>query len=92
MDNTTTRLKPEELDGGTLRESAVPEDDNTVSGSATENDAAVERMENGDIAQKEVAISSEASDWEQDPENPYNWPAAKKWHQVAMCASFGFLG
>lgn len=51
-------------------------------------------MENGGINAKEEALASdsEASDWESDPENPYNWPAAKKWHQVAMCASFGFLG
>lgn len=92
MDTTTSRLKPDELNSGALKESVVPDDDNTVSASATENDVAIDRMENEGIPHKEVATSSEASDWEQGPENPYNWPADKKWHQVAMCASFGFLG
>lgn len=94
MDNTTTRLEPEKVHGGTLGEPVLSEDDNTMSGSATDNDVAVERMENGGITAKEKALASdsEALDWEHDPENPYNWPAAKKWHQVAMCASFGFLG
>lgn len=94
MDNTTTRLESEKVNGGATGESVLPEDDNTMSGSATDNDVAVERMENGGITPQEKALAPdlEASDWEKDPENPYNWPAAKKWHQVAMCASFGFLG
>lgn len=94
MDNTTPRLEPEKVDHGALGGPVLPEDDTTMSGSATDNDVAVERMENGGITPKEKALASdsEASDWEQDPENPYNWPSAKKWHQVAMCASFGFLG
>lgn len=94
MDDTTTRLEPEKANSDALGKSALPDDDNTVSGSATDNDASVERMENGGIDPKEKALTSdsEASEWESDPENPYNWSAAKKWHQVAMCASFGFLG
>lgn len=94
MDDTTTRLEPGKVNSDAPGKPVLPDDDNTVSGSATDNDVAVERMENGGINVKEEALASdsEASEWESDPENPYNWPAAKKWHQVAMCASFGFLG
>lgn len=30
-------------------------------------------------------------DWDADPDNPYNWPAGKRWAQVAMAASFACL-
>lgn len=30
-------------------------------------------------------------DWDADPDNPYNWPAGKRWAQVAMAASFSCL-
>lgn len=92
MDSTSTKLELDKADGDASGGSSLPDDDNTVSG--PDNDFAVERLENGGIAHKEKAPGSdpEASDWEKDPENPYNWPTAKKWQQVAMCASFGFLG
>lgn len=94
MDSTTSRLEPEKTNGGPLGGPVLSDDDNTMSGFGTDNDVAVERMENGEVGHKEktLAADPEASDWEKDPENPYNWPTPKKWHQVAMCASFGFLG
>lgn len=96
MDDTltkTTKLEPDKANGGASGGSSLPDGDNTVSGSGADNDFAVERMENGGTAhnEKPLASDTEASDWEKDPENPYNWPTAKKWQQVAMCGSFGFL-
>ncbi|KAL1852048.1 hypothetical protein Daus18300_012330 [Diaporthe australafricana] len=93
MDTDTTTLEPEKVNGGSSGEPVLSDDDNTVSGFATDNDVAVDRMENGISKPKEkgLASDSEALDWDQDPENPFNWPTAKKWQQVAMCSSFGFL-
>lgn len=93
MDNTITKLEPDKDNGGVSEESSSPEDDNMVAGSGADDDFAVDRMENGGIAHNEKTPASdpETPDWEEDPENPYNWPTAKKWQQVAMCASFGFL-
>lgn len=93
MDGSVTKLEPVKDNGDVFGESSSPEDENTVSGSGADDDFAVERMENGGIAHNEKMPASdlEASDWDKDPENPYNWPTAKKWQQVAMCASFGFL-
>lgn len=93
MDTNTTTLEPEKVNRGASGEPVLSDDDNTVSGFATDNDVAVDRMEDGVSKPKEkgLASDSEASDWDQDPENPFNWPTAKKWQQVAMCSSFGFL-
>lgn len=69
-------------------------DDNTLSGAITDGENAI----NNTIAEGAIPDEGEkahtsdpaALDWEDSPENPYNWTTGKKWAQVAMCASFAF--
>ena len=59
MDDTITKREPDKANGGASGASSLPDDENTVSGSGADNDFAVERMENGGIAQNEKSPGSD---------------------------------
>ena len=43
-------------------------------------------MTTDEAAEKEIGVEADGWDWRTDPSNPWNWPAAWKWSQVAMLA------
>jgi len=47
--------------------------------------------EGGTTDTEAVAETKPAWDWATDPNNPYNWPTGRKWAQVSMLCSVGFL-
>ena len=76
--------------GGHLGQAFQDKDEITIGGlseSERDNDFT------GDGANPQTEQKSDESnwDWNTDPDNPYNWPTGKKWNQVAMISSFGFL-
>ncbi|THU82299.1 multidrug resistance protein 4 [Dendrothele bispora CBS 962.96] len=42
------------------------------------------------VDKNEEAIANAQDDWENDPDNPWNWPARKKWTMVSIVSLYTF--
>ncbi|KAK7437926.1 hypothetical protein VKT23_018361 [Stygiomarasmius scandens] len=42
------------------------------------------------VDKKEEAIENAEDDWQHDPDNPWNWPARKKWTMVSIVSLYTF--
>ena len=91
MDNRATVANSEKaLEAGQLGPKAQDKDEATVGG-LSESERENEPGTDDNTAPVEQKSDESAWDWNTDSDNPYNWPTAKKWKQVAMISSFGFL-
>jgi hypothetical protein len=88
MDTDSSSLKAAE--SGLAGNVPPVKDDTTING-LSEGEGTTERVADGDEKQEKPPAQDVSWDWNTDPDNPYNWPAGKKWWQVAMISSFGFL-
>ena len=91
----TSTEKPVEVDTiSSHRASSDTQQDGYVRMEPSDLEKVMSKHEDGDVAVTvEVTTDPNVVNWDgpNDPENPLNWPASKKWTNIAFLSAITFL-